>query len=242
MTELPGAILGGDSRTKGRGAGAKPRRAIIAIAVAFTAVLAQVPVMAAAAPQAAPAWQQPSQVIDTAVQQLLSALNGHRQEYRKDPAKVAQLVDKYLLPHVDTQLAARLVLGRYWRTATPEQRRRFVKAFYHSMMINYGSALVDFRSNMMKVFPTHLSRGTDFATVRSQVTREDGSRVSVEYLMHMTPEGWQAFDVHIDGISYVKSYRDDFSAQIRQQGLDAVIKRLRSGARPAALAHAGGAS
>ncbi len=225
------------------------RPTIAIAAVALGAVLTQIPAPAAAAQQAAapasqaaPAWQQPSQVIETTMQQLLSALNGHRQEYRKDPAKVGQLVDKYLLPHVDTQLAARLVLGRYWRTATPEQRQRFVDAFYHSMMVNYGSALVDFRSNMMKVFPTHLPRGTDFATVRSQVTRENGSRVSVEYLMHMTPKGWQAFDVHIDGISYVKSYRDDFGAQIRQQGLDAVIKRLQSGARPAALAHAGGAS
>jgi len=223
-------------------------RPTIVIAAALAAALAQVPAQAApaqqstAAPQqAAPAWEQPSKVIETAVQGLLGALEGHREEYRKDPAKRAQLVDKYLLPHVDTQLAARLVLGRHWRTASEQQRKRFIDAFYHSMMVNYGSALADFRSNMMKVFPTHLKPGTDFATVRTEVTRSNGSRVAVDYLMKMTPRGWQAFDIHVDGISYIKSYKEDFGAQIRHQGLDAVIERLEKGAAPKALAHAGGA-
>lgn len=247
MTRLREAIAVGGSRPTGRGAAAKPRRSAIVIAVALVAALAQAPVMAAAAQaaapseRAAPAWEQPSQVIETAVQQVLDALNGHRAEYRKDPAKVAQLLDKYVLPHVDTELAARLVLGRYWRTATPEQRQRFVKAFYHSMMVNYGSALADFRSNMLKVYPTNLSRGTTFATVRTEVTQTNGARHSVDYLMHMTPNGWQAFDVHVDGVSYVKSYREDFGAQIEQQGIDPVIKRLESGEKPNQLAHAGGA-
>jgi phospholipid transport system substrate-binding protein len=220
-------------------------RPTIVIAAALAAALAQLPAQAAPAAraasaeqQAAPAWVQPSQVIETAAQQLLNALKGHREEYRKDPEKVTPLVDKYLLPHVDTQLAAQLVLGRYWRTATPQQRQRFIDAFYHSMMVNFGGALADFRSNMLKVFPTHLRPGTNFATVRTEMTRSNGSRVSVVYLMQLTPRGWQAFDVHIDGVSYVKSYREDFATQIRQQGLDAVIKRLQEGAKPSAIAHA----
>lgn len=224
-------------------------KSTIVIAAALAAALVQAPARAAAAQhtaapqqQTAPAWEQPSQVIQSAVQQVLGALKGHRAQYRKNPAKAARLVDKYLLPHIDTHLAARLVLGRYWRTASPQQRQRFIDAFYHSMMVNYGGALADFQANMLKVYPTHVARGTDFATVRTEVTRSNGSRVAVVYLMHMTPRGWQAFDIHIDGISYIKSYRDDFAAQIRQQGLDAVIKRLRHGEKPSALEHAGGAS
>ncbi len=221
------------------------RPAIVVIGAALAAAMVQLPAHAVPAPQAAPAerqaapaWVQPSQVIETAARQLLEALKGHREEYRKDPAKVTPLVDKYLLPHVDTRLAAQLVLGRYWRTASPEQRRRFIDAFYHSMMVNFGGALADFRSNMLKVFPTHLRPGTNFATVRTEMTRGNGSRVSVVYLMQLTPRGWQAFDVHIDGVSYVKSYREDFASQIRQQGLDAVIKRLQEGAKPSAIVHA----
>ena len=223
-------------------------KSTIVFVVALAAALAQVPATAvaasqdAAAPQqSSPAWQQPSQVIQTAVQRVLTALNGNRAQYRKDPAKVAQLVDKDILPHVDTQLAARLVLGPYWRKATPEQQQRFVKAFYHSMMVNYGSALADFHSRMLQVYPTNLSRGTTFATVRTEVTTSNGTRHSVEYLMHMTPQGWQAFDVHVDGVSYIKSYKEDFGAQIERQGINAVIKHLESGEKPIALSHPGGA-
>jgi phospholipid transport system substrate-binding protein len=73
------------------------------------------------------------------------------------------------------------------------------------------------------------------ATVRTEVKRDNGDRVSVNYYMHKTPQGWKAWDVVIDGISYVNSYRTDFGEQIEQQGLDAVIKRLESGEKPGAI-------
>ena len=72
-------------------------------------------------------------------------------------------------------------------------------------------------------------------TVRTEVKRNNGDRVSVNYYMLKTPEGWKAWDVVIDGISYVNSYRDDFGEQIEQQGLDSVIKRLESGEKPSAI-------
>ena len=188
---------------------------------------------AAAAPQAA--QEQPSQVIESAADDMLKALDGNRETYRRDPAKIQSLVDQYLLPHFDTQFASQLVLGRAWHTATPQQRQRFINAFYHSMLNNYGSALVDFKSNMLKVYPTHYPPGTQNAVVRTEVMRTNGSPVSVIYYLHMTPEGWKAWDVHIDGISYVMSYRQDFQSQIAQQGLDAVINRLEHGEKPAAI-------
>ena len=129
-----------------------------------------------------------------------------------------QLVDKYLLPHFDTEYSARLVLGQHWRTATAEQRKRFIDAFYHSLLNNYGSALVDFTSDRLKIFPTKVDPDAKRATVRTEVKRSNGDRVSVNYYLHKTPEGWKAWDVVIDGISYVKSYREDFGAQIDAAG------------------------
>jgi phospholipid transport system substrate-binding protein len=73
------------------------------------------------------------------------------------------------------------------------------------------------------------------ATVRTEVKRDNGDRVAVNYYMVRTPQGWKAWDVVIDGISYVNSYREDFGAQIEQQGIDAVIKRLDSGEKPEAI-------
>jgi phospholipid transport system substrate-binding protein len=189
-----------------------------------------------AAPAAAPAAaDNPSDVVQTAAQAMLGDLDKDRDAYRRDPAKVGQLVDKYLLPHFDTQYSAQLVLGRYWRTASAEQRQHFVDAFYHSLLTNYGAALVDFTADRLKIFPTKVDADAQRATVRTEVKRSNGDRVSVNYYLRKTPQGWKAWDVVIDGISYVNSYREDFGAQIEQQGLDAVIKRLEAGEKPEAI-------
>lgn len=188
------------------------------------------------------ASEQPSQVIDDAANGLLKALNADRQDYRKNPSKVQALVDQYILPHIDTQFAAQLVLGRYWRTATPQQRERFINAFYHSMLNNYGAAIVEFRSNTLKVFPSRMSAGSQNATVRTEMARSSGPPVNVNYYMHMTPQGWKAWDVVIDGVSYVKSYREDFSSQIAQQGIDSVINKLEQGEKPPQIGKTAGSS
>ena len=80
----------------------------------------------------------------TAAEGMLRELDANRAEYKKDPVEGRALVDKYLLPHFDVETSARAVLGLHWRTATPEQRKRFVDAFYHSLLSNYGAALSRF--------------------------------------------------------------------------------------------------
>ncbi len=195
------------------------------------------PAAPAAAPAAAgtPASDGPTEVVQAAAQGMLGDLDKDREAYRRDPAKVGQLVDKYLLPHFDTEYSARGVLGQHWRTATPEQRKQFIDAFYHSLLNNYGNALADFTADRLKIFPTKVDADATRATVRTEVKRSNGDRVSVNYYMHKTPEGWKAWDVVIDGISYVNSYRTDFGEQIEKQGIDAVIKRLQSGEKPGAI-------
>jgi phospholipid transport system substrate-binding protein len=176
----------------------------------------------------------PGQLIDTAAKAMLSDLDAHRAEYRKDPAKINALVDRILLPHFDTDYSARLVLGRHWATATPEQRQRFIDGFYHSLLNNYGTALLDFTGDRLKVFPYKGEPGATNATVRTQVRKDDGSTVAVNYSLHHTDKGWMAWDVIIEGISYVKSFRDDFGAEIEAKGVDALIERLekqKSGAK-----------
>jgi phospholipid transport system substrate-binding protein len=174
----------------------------------------------------------PSQILDAAAQAMLKELDANRAEYRKNPSKIDALVEKDLLPHFDTEYAARLVLGAHWRDATPEQRKRFITAFYHSMITNYGKSLVDFTGDRLKVFPTKMGADADRTTVRTEVKRDNGSTVPVNYSMHRGPDGWKAWDVVIDGISYVKSFREDFGAEIDQKGLDEVITRMQQGGKP----------
>lgn len=168
----------------------------------------------------------PRELIEASAQRMLEALDADRATYRRNPALVHKLVDEVLLPHFDTEYAARLVLGKHWRTATPEQRQRFIGAFYQSLLENYGAALVEFTADRMVVLPFRGDAAADRATVRTEVKRSDGTRVPVNYSMRKTEQGWKAWDVTIEGISYVKNFRTDFGAEIDRKGLEAVIRRL----------------
>lgn len=168
----------------------------------------------------------PHELVTKVAQDTLRDLDAHRAEYQKDPGKVRQLVDKNMLPYFDTSYSAQLVLAKHWRTATPEQRKRFVEAFYQSMLQNYGQALLEFTPDRLKILPFQGNPQDTTATVRSEVRRDNGSRVPVNYSLRKTPAGWKAYDVQIEGVSYVKSFRTDFGSEIQQKGLDAVIQRL----------------
>ena len=86
-------------------------------------------------------------------QDTLKDLDAHRAEYKQNPKRVRELVDKNMLPHFDTTYSAQLVLAKHWRTATPEQRKRFVEAFYQSLLQNYGDALLEFTPDRLKILP-----------------------------------------------------------------------------------------
>jgi len=177
----------------------------------------------------------PYQLVQSAAKVLLEALDAHRNEYRQDPAKLRALVDDVFLPHLDTELAARQVLSRHWTTATPDQRQRFINAFIKSMLNNYGNALLDFTANKLRVLPFRGNASSPYVTIGTQVRKDDGSLVSVNYALHHTDQGWKVWDVVVEGVSYVKSFQQDFGEQIDRQGLDAVIQRLERGEAPAAI-------
>ncbi|MBS1199362.1 MAG: hypothetical protein H6R27_40 [Proteobacteria bacterium] len=173
----------------------------------------------------------PQELMQKAAQQLLDALEADREGFRKEPKRVNVLVDQILLPHFDTQYSAQLVLGTHWRAATADQRKRFIDAFYHSLLNKYGAALAGFTSDRMTILPFRGDLSTGRATVKTEVTTDDGTRVPVTYSMRATPQGWKAWDVTVEGISYVKNFRVDIGAEVDQRGLDAVIARLEAEAK-----------
>ena len=194
--------------------------------LALTLALASLPARAEApAPKDVPG-PAPQQLIEQTAQQLLDALAKDRDAVRKNPAKAKALVDQYLLPHFDTEYSARLVLGTHWRKATAQQRERFIQAFYQSMLYKYGTALADFTSDKMAILPFRGDLASGRATVRTEVTTDDGTKVPVHYTMRATPNGWKAWDVTIEGISYVRNFREDIGAEVNSKGLEAVIARL----------------
>jgi phospholipid transport system substrate-binding protein len=185
-----------------------------------------------AGPAVAPNTSGPQEVVENSAKRMLQELDKNRQMYASDPTKLDALVANVLLPNFDTEYAARLVLGQAWRTATPEQRKRFVDAFYHSLLHNYGNALVDFTADRFTILPYRGDPSAAMAEVRTEVKRSNGEKVPVNFMLRKVDGAWKAWDVVIEGISYVKSFRTDFASEIQQKGLDEVIERLEKGAVP----------
>jgi phospholipid transport system substrate-binding protein len=207
----------------------------LAIIAAFSVILAGA-VRAAdapAVPTAAPSTLGPQELVENSAKRMLVELDANRAMYLKDPAKLDALVANVLLPNFDTEYSARLVLGQNWRTATPEQRKRFVDAFYHSLLRNYGAALVNFTADRFVILPYKGDPNDTMATVRTEVKRDSGDKVPVNFSLRKTDGVWKAWDVVIEGISYVKSFKTDFASEIQQKGLDEVINRLEAGGKPA---------
>jgi phospholipid transport system substrate-binding protein len=169
--------------------------------------------------------------VENSAKRMLVELDANRPMYQKDPAKLDSLVANVLLPNFDTEYAARLVLGQTWRTATADQRKRFVDAFYHSLLRNYGAALVDFTADRFVILPYKGDPGDTTASVRTEVKRSNGDRIPVIFSLRKVDGVWKAWDVVIEGISYVKSFRTDFGSEIQQKGLDEVINRLETDAK-----------
>lgn len=199
------------------------------VLVLFATFAGAMPAFAADAPASKPVpGPAPQELIEQVSQSLLRDLDANRAVYTKDPVKLRGLVDKYLLPNFDTEFAARRVLGKHWTTATPEQRKRFIDAFVGSLMGDYGDAILEFTADRLKLLPYRGDPAATSATVRSLVKRDDGTEVPVNYTLRATPQGWKAWDVTIEGISYVKNFQNDFGAEINDKGLEHLIQRLES--------------
>jgi phospholipid transport system substrate-binding protein len=212
----------------------------LAVGLAATAE-AQAPPAPAPAASAPPAnTMGPQELVENSAKRMLAELDKNRPVYAKDPAKLDALVANVLLPNFDSEYSARLVLGQTWRTATPEQRKRFVDAFYHSLLRNYGAALLNFTADKLVILPYKGDPADTTATVRTEVKKSSGEGVPVNFSLRKTETGWKAWDVVIEGISYVKSFRTDIGAEVQQKGLDEVINRLEADGKVRANAAAPG--
>jgi len=168
----------------------------------------------------------PNAAIEEAATLLDQAMEGRRDEVREDKAALYALIDDILLPRFDRRYAAQLVLARHWRTASDEQRERFIDAFYNEMMRIYAEAVLDFDLARLKVLPFRGDETKKRVTVKTTMQLDDGTKVPVNYGMVSRESGWKMFDVTIEGISYVRNFKAELNTEIQVEGLDGVIARL----------------
>lgn len=154
---------------------------------------------------------------------------GKRQaEVEKDPAVLLDIVDKTLLPKVDSERMSRLVLGRYWRTASASQKAAFTDQFKRLLVRTYAGPLSKLGNQTIKVTGTKSGSDKDEIEVMSVVSGGDMGSVPVDYRLSAVDGQWKAYDVVIDGISLINNYRGSFAQVIQQKGLDSLISTLKT--------------
>ena len=170
---------------------------------------------------------QPNQVVQNLVDDLAKTMETRRDELSKNREALLKTIDGIVLPHFDIDYASLLVLGQNARTATVEQRARFAKAMYNSITHRYAEGLLKYTEGRVRVLPFQGELNDKRTLVRTQVVLDDGKVVPVDYAFRKTSAGdWKAYDVIIEGISYVTNYRNQVAAEIAKSNIDALTTRL----------------
>lgn len=169
---------------------------------------------------------QPAAMIRDMSSQFIKALKQHRARIDKNPREAQKLVYQYILPHYDLKFTSRLILGRYWASATPAEREAFARAFINHLIAVYEKGIAGYRRDTVQVLPAQSSANGQFVSVGTLVHIPNRSAVSVEYTMHKVQGKWKIFDVKVMGVSFVLTYRNEYQAEIKRTSLPALIKNL----------------
>ena len=144
-----------------------------------------------------------------------------------DQQRIRDVIETKLLPNFDFERMTALAMGRNWRQATPEQQKQLIDQFRALLVRTYSGALGQYRDQAMEFKPLRGDPAAD-VTVRSEIVRPGQVPVQIDYGMTKTASSWKAYDVIVGGISLVTNYRDEFNEQIKNGGIDGLIKTLAS--------------
>ena len=170
--------------------------------------------------------QGPQQLVIETTERMLATLEQQAPQLEQNPALIYDLVGEIVLPHFDFVRMGGWVLGKHWRTASPEQKLRFVRAFRELLVRTYAVALLEYRGQRIEYLPLRADPAGGEVTVRTRVMQSGRAPVALNYTLWERDGRWRVYDISVDGISLVASFRTSYAAEIRERGLDALITRL----------------
>ncbi len=180
----------------------------------------------------AAAVEPPQLLVIQATKNLVSELRTNGDAIRTTPRLAFELANEDIIPLIDFPAIARGVLGRHWRSASPEQRRRFTHEFrafiinlYLTAMVTYSREIVS-TAESFKYPSSRWLRGKTTATVHMEFKLKGAAPIDVGYRMHWKEGAWKIYDVHVLGLSLLAIYRNNFASEIKRHGLDGLLERL----------------
>lgn len=177
----------------------------------------------ASAVQAQP--EAPEALIQRVAGEVFDAVKRDAAIRNGDLARITQLVDTLLMPHVNFERMTASAVGRFWRQATPEQRQRLQAEFKTLLVRTYAGALTQIRDQTLVVKPTRAAAGASEVVVRSEI-RGKGEPIQLDYRLEQTPAGWKVYDLNVMGVWLVETYRTQFAQEINAKGIDGLIAAL----------------
>jgi phospholipid transport system substrate-binding protein len=201
-----------------------------ALFASATALAQQAAPVRTAAPASASMQGSPSQLVLNNSQRVLSTLEKRRAEFQKNRAALRQFISTELNAMFDREHAARLVLGRHARGASEEDVKLFADALADNLMQRYGTSLLDFNTQLrVRVKAEKALPHGQGVKVSSEFLRQGGEPIPVDYFMHKVGAQWKVFDVMVEGVSYVQTFRSQFDAELQRKSIRQVATELRSG-------------
>ena len=162
--------------------------------------------------------------------QIYAKVTDNLEAYKADHEALKTMVREDLMPLVDIKYAARLILGRAGRGIDQEKVDRFANLMSNMLVERYSTGLLDFSSEIkLNVLPQRGPLNEKVTKVRTRVTLPNGTEAPVDYAFRKTPDGWKAFDVIVEGISYITTFRNQIMPDVQANGIDNVIDRLSRG-------------
>jgi phospholipid transport system substrate-binding protein len=174
--------------------------------------------------------REPIVIIEETTAGILGTLDAQRDEFTADPALLRDVVREDLLPLLDLDYSARLILGKAGRGVSPEQLDAFAQAMSNVLVNRYADGLLEFRSDdQVEVLPMKGKNTEKLTRVRTRIKLENGGYAPVDYAFRKTETGWKAFDVTVEGISYVMTFRNQISPRVQADGIDKVTEEILAG-------------
>lgn len=168
----------------------------------------------------------PEALVRKMTEDVLAAVRQDKDLQAGNRDKALALAEQKILPHVDFREATRLAVGRGWASATPAQQEKLVSEFRAMLVRIYSNAIDTYRGQTLRVIPVKMAPNDTDVTVRNQYLSPGRPPVPVEYAMRKTPDGWKIYDIVVENVSLVLTYRGEFDQVMRKSGVDGLIKRM----------------
>jgi phospholipid transport system substrate-binding protein len=179
----------------------------------------------AVAAHAAPA-EAPDVLVKRISQDVIDTAKNDKEIQAGNQKRVMDLVETKILPHVDFEKMTSLAAGRYWRDATPEQKKALSNEFRTLLIYTYSGALSQIKNETVEFKPLRADPSDTEVEVRSQVNMTRGEPVPLNYRVEKTGDTWKIYDINVLGAWLVETYKGSFASEISKSGIDGLIKTL----------------